>query len=225
MEAGSWDAAAHYWAAYVRSGADKPYEWNAPAFLDLLPPPSRLTVDVGCGEGRLARELKGRGYDVVGFDSSKTLVELAREADSEGDYRVADAARLPLEEGAAALVVAFLVLQEIPHMREAVREAARVLAEGGRFCLANVHPIATAGDFSADSDDFVLSNYCRCFERQRPIGASTITHFHRPVAEYVSALADAGFLVETIRELPTMRRARGKIPAYVHICAVKTSVG
>ena len=182
-----------------------------------------MTADVGCGEGRLARELKARGYEVAGFDSSQTLVELAREADPGGDYRVADAAQLPLDDGAAALVVAFLVLQEIPHMYEAVAEAARVLSAGGRFCFANVHPVATAGDFDADSDRFVISSYCECFERVRPLGDSAIMHYHRPLADYVSALGDAGFLVEAVRELPTTRRAAGRIPAYVHVRAVKTA--
>lgn len=32
--------------------------------------PGRLTVDVGCGEGRLGRVLVGSGHRVVGFDAN-----------------------------------------------------------------------------------------------------------------------------------------------------------
>jgi ubiquinone/menaquinone biosynthesis C-methylase UbiE len=216
-----WEAAAHEWAAHVRGGGDKQFEWNAPPFFDSLPPPRGLAVEIGCGEGRVARELRARGYEVVAFDVSETLVTLAREADPDGQYAVADAATLPIGDGAAELVVAFNVLHEIPHLRQAVAEAARVLAPGGRFCFANVHPVATAGDFAADSDDFVLSSYCESFARSRPVGAAEITHFHRPLSEYTSALTAAGFLVEAVGEVPTVRRAPGRIPAYLHVRAVK----
>jgi SAM-dependent methyltransferase len=109
----SWEAAALEWAAHVRGGRDEPFEWNAPPFFDSLPPPRGLTVEIGCGEGRVTRELKARGYDVVAFDVSETLVALAREADPEGEYAVADAASLPLGDGVAELVVAFNVLHEL----------------------------------------------------------------------------------------------------------------
>ncbi|TMA36985.1 MAG: methyltransferase domain-containing protein [Deltaproteobacteria bacterium] len=52
-------------------------------FLALLPPPRRLTLDLGCGEGRLSRDLETRGHRVVGVDGSPTLVRLAREADAD----------------------------------------------------------------------------------------------------------------------------------------------
>jgi SAM-dependent methyltransferase len=126
-----WEAVAHEWAAHVRGGRDKPFEWNAPPFFDSLPPPRGLTVEVGCGEGRVTRELRARGYDVAAFDVSETLVMLAREADPEGNYGVADAAMLPIGDGAAALFVAFNVLHEIADLSEAIAEAARALALAG----------------------------------------------------------------------------------------------
>lgn len=220
--AGQWEeAAAHEWATHVRSGGDQAYEWSAPPFFDLLPPPRGLTVEIGCGEGRMARELRARGYEVVAFDLSETLVALAREADPDGQYTAADAATLPIEDGVAALVVAFNVLHELAHLREVVAEVARVLATGGRFCFGIVHPVATAGDFAPDGDDFLVGSYCQSFARPRPLGRSEITHFHRPLSEYVDALAAAGLLVESLGEVPTARRAPGRIPAFLHVRAAK----
>ena len=88
---------------------------------------SQRTLDVGCGEGRLPRELTLRGYAVTAIDSSATLVEHARETDPQGDYRIADAASLPLSDGSVELVTAFMSLHDIDDMNEAVNEAARVL--------------------------------------------------------------------------------------------------
>ena len=218
-----WEAAAQEWAAHVRSGGDEPFEWNAPPFFDSLPPPLGVTVEIGCGEGRVTRELRARGYDVVAFDVSETLVTLAREADPEGEYVVADARSLPLADGVAALVVAFNVLHEIANLPDAIAEVARVLATGGRFCFAIVHPLATAGDFAGDSDDFVVSSYCETFARARPLGSAEIMHFHRPLAAYVAALAAVGLVVESLHEVPTARRAQGRIPVYLHVRAAKLS--
>lgn len=74
---------------------------------ELLPLPGRLTLDVSCGEGRLARDLKSAGHNVHAFDASPALVEAARSADSKLEVAQADATALPIEDGASDLVVSF----------------------------------------------------------------------------------------------------------------------
>jgi SAM-dependent methyltransferase len=221
---GTWEAGAHEWAAHVRGGGDATYEWNGPAFFDhLLPPPAGLTIDVGCGEGRTTRELAARGYAVVGTDSAPTLVRLAREADPAREYLVADAADLPFGDGVAALVVAFMVLQDLDDLVGAVSEAGRVLDDGGRFCFAIVHPVATAGDFVAGEDDtFAVGSYCTQFEVERPLGRTSVLQFHRPLDVYSRALERSGFCIEAVREVATRRRAPGRVPAFLHLRAVKS---
>lgn len=60
-----------------------PYFWsfNLPHFLDFLPSPGEPTLDIGCGEGRLARELTKAGHTVLGIDGSPTLARLASQAE------------------------------------------------------------------------------------------------------------------------------------------------
>ena len=218
----TWEAVAHEWAAHVRGGGDAPYEWNGPAFFDLLPPPGGLTIDVGCGEGRTTRELGARGYSVVGVDSAPTLIGLAREEDPSGEYAAADAVDLPFDDGVAALVVAFMVLQDLENLDGAVAEAGRVLAARGHFCFAIVHPVATAGDFVGPDDDaFAVGRYCTPFEVARPLGPLSVVQFHRPLEAYSRALELGGFRIEAMREIPTRRRAAGRVPAFLHLRAVK----
>jgi SAM-dependent methyltransferase len=218
-----FEAVADEWAALARDG-DVPFGWHAPVFLDLLPPPGRLTVDVGCGEGRLARLLRERGDRVAGIDASPTLVRLAAEADPTGDYRVADAAALPLEDGEADLVVAFMSLQDIEDGAGAIREAARVLEARGRFCLAIVHPAATAGVLEGGVEDAELvirGSYLDAHEEERPLGRRRVTQYHRPLEWYSRALESAGFRVEALRELSTRRRAPGRLPLFLDLRALK----
>ena len=223
MTAEGWEAVADEWVALTRDG-DVPFAWHAPAFLDLLPPPGRLTLDVGCGEGRLARLLEERGHRVVALDASPTLVRVAREADPGGDYRVADATVLPLDDGAADLVVAFMSLQDIEDGARAIREAARVLEPGGCLCVAIVHPAATAGVLEGGVEDAELvirGSYLDAHTDQRPLGQRTVTQYHRPLEWYSRALEDAGFLVEALREHSTRRRAPGRLPLFLDLRAVK----
>jgi SAM-dependent methyltransferase len=220
--ASDWERAADQWAAHVRGGGDASYEWNAPAFFDLLPPPRGLTIDVGCGEGRTTRDLRDRGYAATGVDAQPKLIELARGADPGAEYFVADAAALPLDDSAAALVVAFMVLQDLLDLDGAVAEAGRVLEPHGHFCFAIVHPVASDGDFGDAGDDtFVLRSYCMANEVPRPLGTASITQFHRSLEAYSLALERNGFLIEALREVPTRRRAPGRIPAFLHVRALK----
>ncbi|MFN2472129.1 MAG: class I SAM-dependent methyltransferase [Gaiellaceae bacterium] len=200
--ADGWERNASEWASLVRSGGDRLYERNLVAFRELLPPPGRLTVDVGCGEGRLARELRVGGHPVVGVDASETLVALAREADPDDDYRVADAAALPFAEGEADLVISFMVLMDLEDLDGALREAARVLEPGGRLVASLVHPLATAGDYAGHRASFLVDHpYLEERRLQFPLGASESTTVHRPLSRYVIALAEAGFVVERLHEL------------------------
>ena len=59
-----WEAEAGNWAEFTRTpGHDSPHSTiNLPALLALLPEPGKRTLDLGCGEGRLGRFLRSRGY-------------------------------------------------------------------------------------------------------------------------------------------------------------------
>jgi SAM-dependent methyltransferase len=151
----AWDAQAEQWAIWARApGHDSYWRFHRDRFLELLPAEINGPIlDLGCGEGRLARELRSRGESVVGVDSSSAMIELAREADPDGDYRVADAAALPFEAGAFQLVVAFMSLQDIDDPERAIAEAGRVLRSGGSLCLAVTHPTSTAGRFESSGSE------------------------------------------------------------------------
>jgi ubiquinone/menaquinone biosynthesis C-methylase UbiE len=205
----AWEEQAGNWVRWARqSGHDSYWRFHRDAFLSLLPPPGRLTLDIGCGEGRLARDLKAGGHRVVAIDASPTLVANAREADPLMDVLLADAARLPLSDQAADLVVAFMSLQDMDDMVGAVGEAFRVLGPEGRFCLAVVHPLNSAGKFSSEAADapftiagdyFARHLYSDAIERD---GLPMTFHSqHRPLEAYFSALEQAGFLVEAVREV------------------------
>jgi SAM-dependent methyltransferase len=229
-----WEGQAERWVRWAREpGHDSYWRFHRDRFLELVPPPGRLTVDVGCGEGRLARDLKAQGHTVLAVDLLATMVEHARAADPDLDVLVADAAALPLEDGAADLVISFMTLMNTDDLEGAVREAARVLGPGGRYCVAIVHPFGTAGAFTSRADDapFVIEG--SYFERTRkevPVGSGglemTFLDAHRPLEEYFNALESAGFVVEALREVEDTSDPPGsrwrRMPCFLNLRARKS---
>lgn len=226
----AWEEQATNWVAWARApGHDSYWTFHRDAFLELLPPPSGLTLDVGCGEGRLPRDLKSRGYEVVGIDISPTLIEHARGADPDGEYRVADAATLPVSDASVGLVTAFMSLQDVDDLGAAVREVARVMRPNGTLAVAIVHPINSAGAFESSNDDALFRietylgewNYTDVVERDG-LGM-TFAGRHRPVGAYFAALGAAGLVVDRLVEVPDptdppASRWR-RVPLFLHLRA------
>lgn len=142
----AWETRAPEWVRWARSPELDRHFWSfhLPEFLRFVPAPGRLTVDVGCGEGRLGRVLAGSGHRVVGFDASLTSVRAAATHPEGHPVAVADAVRLPLPDDVADLAIAFMSLHDFDDVHATVAEVARVLAPDGRFCIALLHPVTSA---------------------------------------------------------------------------------
>jgi ubiquinone/menaquinone biosynthesis C-methylase UbiE len=135
-----WEREALNWIAWARTPGHDEYWDYSPLFFELVPAAGRATLDLGCGEGRVTRDLVAHGHTVASVDASPTLLQAAREADPTGTYVLADAAALPFADASFDLVVAYNSLMDLGDMPGAVREAARVLQCGGRFCVCVTHP-------------------------------------------------------------------------------------
>src|SRR5205823_10308106 len=105
----AWEEHASDFVAWARKpGFDSYWRFHRDLFLEIVPPPGRRTLDLGCGEGRLSRDLKSLGHRVVGVDASPTMLASAREADPAIEAHLAAAAALPFPDAAFDLVVAFM---------------------------------------------------------------------------------------------------------------------
>jgi SAM-dependent methyltransferase len=193
----AWHAQAADWVRWARTPDHDHFFWRLglPALLELIGEPGRRTLDLACGEGRLSRVLAERGHAVVGVEGSPALAAAARAAAPRSDVLDGDAAAIPLEEGAVDLVVCSMALLNFDDMDAAVREVARVLEPGGRFCFSTVHPMTSLKD---GADYFAERTYEET--RTRAGLTMTFTDRHRPLRAYADALERAGFLLQALRE-------------------------
>ena len=109
-------------------------------------------LDVGCGTGRLANAAAERfGVRAWGVDRSPAMVQRARAGAARGvAFRVASADALPFRDGWFDAVTMRLVVHALGDARaNAFREAARVLAPGGRLFIWTFAPEHFTGFYLA----------------------------------------------------------------------------
>lgn len=191
----SWERNAAAWTNAVREQriASRRAGTDA-AIVDAV---SRLApscvLDVGCGEGWLARVLAARGVDVVGIDASAALIESARALGGGRFEAMTYAEVATLDRTFDVAVCNFALLEE--DLAPAFDAIAQTLDGSGRLVVQTVHPWSACGDaryengwrletFAAFGGDFV----------------APMPWYFRTLGSWVGALSAAGFRVERIEE-------------------------
>lgn len=108
---------------------------------------SPRVLEVGCGEGEIARRLHTRWADVVALDLPDPGLRGEWSQLSGPRFLHADAERLPFEDGTYDLVVCVEVLEHIPDPAAGLSELARV-SKGGHMVLSVPRePLFRMGNF------------------------------------------------------------------------------
>ncbi len=232
--AGAWDESAAEWIEWARTpGHDSYWTFHRDRLLGLVPKPGRLTLDVGCGEGRVGRDLADLGHTVVGVDASPSLTRACVEHQDGHPAILGAASQLPIADNAVDLVLGFMSFHDLDALEPAIGEVDRVLGPNGRVHLAIVHPLNSAGNWqnsepadpSATPTFVIDGSYLhvrRYADRVERDGLTMTFHGeHRPLSAYTNALAARGFAIERLEEVtdpdPTSKWAR--IPLFLHLIA------
>jgi SAM-dependent methyltransferase len=204
-----WEINARWWQEGFTDGADEEYtEQILPMAAHHLAG-ARRVLDVGCGEGQIARlASRVEGVElVVGVDP--TPAQIAEAARRAGDVQLAraGAAALPFPAASFDAVVACLVFEHIDALDEAVTEVGRVLRPGGRFLLFLNHPLLQTPN-SGWIDDTILDEQYWRIGPYLVEDASVeevdkdvwIPFIHRPLSRYVNAMIAAGLYLTLMDE-------------------------
>ena len=166
-------------------------------------------LDLGCGDGQIARALAAQGSDVLGVDPTQLHIDIAIERGGGPRYLLGGATDIPADDNSFDAVVACLVFEHIDQMDEAMTEVARVLKPEGQFSFFLNHPLLqTPG--SGWIDDHIIDPPAQ-YWRIGPYLVETesieevekdvyIRFIHRPLSRYVNALIANGMTLERMVE-------------------------
>jgi SAM-dependent methyltransferase len=209
MSPDPWDAHARWWQDEFTDGADPEYtDQILPLIAERLPNGGAV-LDVGCGEGQVARMAVAGGCSAIGLDPAGAQVVEAQRRGGGAGYVRASATAAPIRTGSVDAVVACLVFEHIDDLDGAIDEVARVLRPGGRFLFLLNHPLLqTPG--SGWIDDQVLDppeQYWRVgpylpeAETMEEVTAGVfIRVLHRPLGRYLNSLRRAGLVLHEMLE-------------------------
>jgi len=204
-----WERHARWWQREFTAGADPEYEEQILPLVAGRLHGARRVLDIGCGEGQVARRIAGLGADVVGLDPTPSQVTVARARAGGPRYARARAEALPCHGAAFDAVVLCLALEHVEEYEAAIHEVARVLEPGGRFVLLLCHPLLQAPGSGWVDDRIVGEHYWRVgayLDDDRVVDevepGVELVFFHRPLSRYVHAMGRAGLLIEDMEEPP-----------------------
>jgi SAM-dependent methyltransferase len=206
-----WEASSGWWQEKFTEGADPEYEEQILPLAHQHLAGARRVLDVGTGEGQLARlAVREVGAElVVGIDPTWAQLRVAEERGGGVRYVGSAAGALPFPDAAFDAVLACLVFEHVADADAALAEVGRVLEPGGRFVFFLNHPLLqTPG--SGWIDDQVLDPPEQYWRIGPYLVEDTtleevdkdvhIPFVHRPLSRYVNAMAAAGLLVHHMDE-------------------------
>lgn len=204
-----WDAAASAYAGHVDGPADTFYRRVAGFLWNRLGDVRGLDVlDLGCGHGWLAEEMRRAGARVVGIDGSAALLAEARLHYPAIDFEQHDlTCGLPRPLRQYDRIVAHMVLMDVPTLDHLFADVAAALRPGGVFVFSILHPAffsraivdgAPGGERYRKVTGY-LDHETRWIES---FGGHH--HYHRPLSWYVEQIVRCGLAVTGLHEPPTL---------------------
>jgi 2-polyprenyl-3-methyl-5-hydroxy-6-metoxy-1,4-benzoquinol methylase len=145
----SWLKNASPWAAAVRQGQieSRKLVTNRAIINAILSRVPQSVLDIGCGEGWLARELSSYSIHVEGVDAVEHLINQAKAAGG-GDFHVMSYEEITagkLRTAADVVVCNFALLgkESVEGLFDAVPA---LMKTGGSFIVQTLHPVTACGD-------------------------------------------------------------------------------
>lgn len=205
-----WEQHADWWQSEFTDGADAEYEEQIiPLALDLLAGRDRL-IDIGTGEGQIARRLQAADADyVIGADPTASQVTEAATRGGGPSYVRAVADDLPFADESFDGALACLVYEHIEALEAALAETARVLRPGGRFVFMLNHPLLQTPGSGWIDDQWLdppeqywrIGPYLQEANTVEEVQKDVFIPFvHRPLSRYLNAMVDAGLALQRMIE-------------------------
>ncbi len=223
----SWDAAEKWYSGCV---GEKGHYYHQSVILPNVLRMLNLNkqnslLDLGCGQGVLARQISD-SIEYFGIDLSQKLIDEAKKRTLRKNCTFlcgdATAKKLPLDKTDFDRAACILALQNMEHGEGAIQSAARHLKHKGQLLLVLNHPCFRIPRQSGwGVDEKASLQYRRMNGYLSPMNIplqispgkgekSEIFHsYHHPLSDYVLWLSKAGFLIHSLEEWISDKKSEG----------------
>lgn len=138
----------------------------------------KKVLDLGCGTGRLIRDIRNYGGTVIAVDISEEMLKIVEKKYPDVEMVCADAKNLPFNEGEFDVVVASFLIVHLKTLEQVFAEVYRILKDGGIFIVTNINQRKAPKLKINGGDKIVITSY-----------------YHRP-QDVIKALEGAFFEIE-----------------------------
>ena len=196
-----------------------------PAMARLLPEVKGLRViDLGCGYGANCMDFVRRGAaGVTGVDVSQNMLRMAAETNSHEKicYLKMELAGLSDLKETFDFAYSSLAFHYVQDFSKLCRDIFTLLSDGGYLLFSQEHPIITAskngaGHYNKDKNgkeiSYTFSDYSQSGRRESFWFVDGVEEYHRSIGQILTALARAGFWIETVEEPVPDAAALKKMP-------------
>ena len=229
-----WDAKARFWDERMGEGNAWHLTAVGPAAEELLAiTPGERVLDVGCGNGVLARRLAGLGAEVTATDFSQVFLDAARERSASLPYADRITWRLLDATDGAALrdlvaepfdaIVTTMALRDMPEIGPLAAATPTLLRPGGRFVAVIPHPCFNTVDAVRVTEtrevngEMLTEVGIRISRYLTPLTSLGVGmpgeprphhYFERTVSAYLAPWLAAGMVLDGLQERPVRGASR-----------------
>lgn len=211
--------------AHVSDPSDSIFHsyYEKPAIRAELPSLEGLDIiSIGCGSGLDTRWLTDNGAKkVIGVDISEGLLKIARTNNPDIEFREMDMEQLDFPDESFDLAYSSLAIHYVDDWTKPLKEARRILRNGGSYIFSCGHPIDTAMEYAVEGDTkyarvgrmidqvtqtrTIFGDYLvRDGEGVKSVGGTLgtidVIVYHRTFSKMVEQILASGFSIEKVIE-------------------------
>ncbi len=218
-----WDKVADYWNEDTSdTGVWHHYVDIDPVIFELAKDvKNKKILEIGCGNGYLARLFAKKGAKIVSIDLSQKLLDYAIEKEKNNPlgikYFQRDAANLEgFKNKSFDIVIANMCLMDVGDAENAVKEAGRILKKNGKFIFSINHPVFFYQKWAyikRDGKKFfaraILRYKTPCALKQTLWSTGVkVMGYRRPIEEYLKYLKNADLILDDFREIVSKKKLK-----------------
>lgn len=198
-----------------------------PTMLSMLPDVKDKTIlDIGCGEGEMARLFAERGAKkVLGLDISQNMINLAKKQNKYDNvsFELLAMENIDTLTEKYDIVFSSLAVHYVEDFEKLMKDISNLLNKDGTLLFSQEHPNVLAPNFHKEMkkylliDDkryYLISDYNNLGQRSMTWNVEGVIKYHRNFSYIINNILNAGMMLLEVQESVASKEAIELIPKY-----------